>query len=331
MKSAAVKLMLLSVLLAVFFTGTAMAEKKVVVFTGVLEEQAIEGSGLFVCQKAIREALENNNIPVEFIFYNLNETAGEDIIASEAKKAIEKIREINPAVVILLNDHGIKYVGTQIDDIPIVAAYFFSSPQSIGLPKPNITGVTRGSYAKDMWKMANQLMGGKTVGMISKKSFAMEGIRKIMFSRAGALEQATGVTFKEMYLCDTFEDWKTKVNNWSEELMYVVDSSRLIDGSREVMPEETIKWTIENTKTPFFAANDYDVRYGALFSIVTSDAAWGQQAVAMVKKIIDGTPVSEIPMEAVTKGSLLINAKTAEKFKIEIPYEILESADHIYE
>jgi len=179
--------------------------------------------------------------------------------------------------------------------------------------------------------MANQLTGGKTVGMLSKKSFAMEGIRKIMFARAPVLEQTTGVKFTDMYLCDTFAEWQNHVKNWSEDLMYIIDTSRLTEGDRELMPEESTKWTLENAKAPFFSSNEYDVRYGALFSIVTSDVAWGRQAVEMVKKILAGTPVSDIPMETVTKGSLFINAKTAEKFKIDIPYEILETADHIYE
>ena len=133
-------------------------------------------------------------------------------------------------------------------------------------------------------------------------------------------------------MCDTFAEWQDRVKNWSEDLMYVIDTSRLLDNAgKELMPEETTTWTLENTKVPFFASNSYDVRYGALFSIVTSDAQWGRQAVEMVKKIHAGTPVSEIPMETVTKGSLLVNAKTAEKMQIDIPYEILETAEQVYE
>jgi ABC-type uncharacterized transport system substrate-binding protein len=212
-----------------------------------------------------------------------------------------------------------------------VVAYFFSAPQRLGLPKPNVTGITRGSYAVDMWKMANQLTGGKTLGMLSKKSFAMEGIKSVMLARADALEKASGVRLKDMYLCDTFSEWQNHVKIWSEDLMYVIDTTRLTDGNRELMPEESVTWTVANAKVPVIGVNEYDVRYGALFSIVTSDAQWGRQAVAMAKKIMDGTPVSAIPMESVTKGSLLINAKTAEKLGIEIPYEILESAEKVYE
>ena len=331
MKRSMCSILSVSVFLVLFCMGNAMAENKALVLVGVLEDQALAGSGLTSCIEAIKEGLKSENIPADILFSNLDETQGEAVVKAEAKKTIEKIRQIKPGVLIVLNDYDIKYVATQIDDIPVVAAYFFSAPQMLGLPKPNITGITRGSYAPDMWKMANQLTGGKTVGMLSKKSFAMEGIRKAMFARAAALEQASGVKFSEMYLCDTFEEWQNQVKNWSEDLMYIIDTSRLNDGDREVMPEETVKWTVENTKVPIFAVNEYDVRYGALFSIVTSDASWGHQAVQMAKKILAGTPVSEIPMETVNKGSLLVNAKTAEKLKVDIPYEILESADHIYE
>jgi hypothetical protein len=159
----------------------------------------------------------------------------------------------------------------------------------------------------------------------------MEGIKQIMTARAPALEKATGVKFTDMYLCDTYEEWKSRVKNWSEELMYMVDSSRLLDGDRQVMPEESVKWTVENSKVPVVATAEYDARYGALFAIVTSEKAWGEQAVQMVKKILAGTPVSSLPLETVTKGDLIINGATAQRLNIQIPYEILESATRVYE
>ena len=51
----------------------------------------------------------------------------------------------------------------------------------------------------------------------------------------------------------------------------------------------------------------------------------------MAQKILSGTPVSEVPIQPSSKGKLVINAKTAQKYNIDIPYEILSSAEKVYE
>ena len=318
-------------MMMIIFPGSLMAAGNVMVVTGVEEEAAKAGSGLTLCIEAIQESLKTDGIPSEFIYADLSETAGEAVLAANAAQTIAKIQQVRPAVLIVLNDYSIKYVATKITDIPIVVAYFFTSPESLGLPKPNITGVNRGSFAVDIWKMAKQLTGADSVAMLSKKSYAMAGVRDIMIKRADNLEKASGVKFMDMFLCDTMDEWENQVKNWPAKLMYIIDTTRLTRGEKVFMPEEVVKWTVENSKVPVIAVNEYDTRYGALFSIVTSEKAWGNQAVEMAKKILVGKPVASLPMETVQKGNLLINAKTAEKLKIEIPYEILESADHVYE
>lgn len=65
-----------------------------------------------------------------------------------------------------------------------------------------------------------------------------------MFACVPVLEQATGVKFTDMYLCDTFGEWQNHVKNWSEDLMYIIDTSRLTEGDRELMPEESTKWIL---------------------------------------------------------------------------------------
>ena len=136
---------------------------------------------------------------------------------------------------------------------------------------------------------------------------------------------------KEMYLCDTLDEWKTHVNNWTEDFIYLADVSRLKEGDREVSGTEVVQWTVANAKVPVVAASEEAARDGALFAIVTSEELWGKQVGNMVVKILKGTPVAEIPMETVMNGKLLINGKTAVSKNIDIPYEIISSADHVFE
>ena len=115
----------------------------------------------------------------------------------------------------------------KIGDIPVVFTYIFATPDSFGLPKANVTGVLRSSYAADIWGLANKLLGVKTVGVMSKKTTSMEGAKKYLTAGADKLEAASGVRFKEMNLIDTFEEWEKIIKTFPEDLVYLADTSRI--------------------------------------------------------------------------------------------------------
>jgi len=222
-------------------------------------------------------------------------------------------------------------VALKIDDIPIIFSQIFSDPKDLGLPKPNITGVTRGSYAADIWALTRKLTGAKTVGVISKHSLSMEAVRNYLLSGADKLEQVSGVRCKEMYLYNDFAEWKKSVETWPFEMMYLADTNRIEKDDRLMSSDELTRWTVDNSKVPVVAAMDGVVKAGALLAIVTSEVQMGKQTGSMALKILSGIPVSKIPMEPSSKGKLVINTTTAEKLNINIPYDILSVADKIYE
>ena len=325
------KLFLVWVLWLFFLPGTAFAAGTAVVVVGVSESYITAGSAFELCISAVKTTLQEEKIACELIYSGIDEGVDEETRTKLGKEAAAKARSYNPSVIIALNDYSVQHMALNINDIPIVGAFFFSPPAALGLPKPNVTGVMRGSYASDIWKMAKQLTGAKTVGMLSRNSFSMSGVKTTIMAKAKVLEEQTGVKLVDMYLCDSFDQWENKVKNWSEDLLYIIDTSRLTRNDKMLTAEEVVKWTVENSAVPVIATNEPDTRFGAMFSIVVSEPAWGRQAAEMALKVLSGTPVSNLPMETVKEGNLLINAKTVDKYKIEIPYEILESASHVYE
>jgi ABC-type uncharacterized transport system substrate-binding protein len=313
------------------FVQNAFCAGKAVIVLGVTEEYLTPGGAFELCVKAVQSSLKEEGVSEEIVYSKIDEATNDTDRDALGKETAEKVRTLKPDVLIALGDHCLRLMSNYINDIPIVGAFFFSPPDALGLPKPNVTGVTRGSYAADMWKMAYQLTGAKTVAMVSRNSFAMEGVKKTILAKAADLEKATGVKLVDMFLFDTMEQWEDMVKKKPADLLYIIDSSRMKKGDKILTSEETVRWTVENSPVPVIATNEMDTRYGAMFSIVVSEPAWGRHAAVMALKILSGTPVSGIPMEAVKEGNLLINSKTVEKYKIEIPYEILTSASHVYE
>lgn len=313
-----------------FISSAAVAAQKVIVISGVSEING-KDAGYVQVTDGVNESLKAVGITPEYMWVDL------DAVTDSAEKeklslaTVEKVKAAAPDVVIVMNDNCLKHIGTKIEDIPVVFTYVFGHPATLGLPKPNITGVTRASYAADIWALANKLLGVKTVALMSKKSPSMEGVRKYLFAGADKLKAASGVQYKEMYLLETFDEWKKAVNEFPEDFIYLADTSRITDGDKILSRVEVTAWTVANAKVPVVAATEKDIEAGALYAIVTSEKALGINAAEIAKKILNGTAPSDIPYVSSKKGKLVINVKTAKQYGLDIPYDILSSAEKIYE
>ena len=325
------KILISFAVLFVICTGSAWCDGKVAIIAGLSEADMNENPSYAVLFQGVEGTFKENGISCEYFYAALDEASDEASRTAMATETIAKVKAANPNAIIVIFDNVITHIAKQIEDIPIVAGYFFGSPESHGIPTKNITGVARRSFAVDIWSIANQITGAKTVSLLSKGGESMAQVRNYLMAKADDIEKASGVRFKEMYLCDTFDEWKQHAENFTEDLIYLADTSRIKDGDREMTSAELIRWTVDNAKVPVVGATEDAAEDGALFSIVTSEGVMGKQMADMVVKIINGTPVSDMPMETVKKGKLIINAKTAVRKNIEIPYEILNSADHVFE
>lgn len=320
----------LCVVIAFCMTGSAWAAKKVVVISGVTEKAAMESGNKTVCE-GIAETLKPAGIVPDYLWVELDSLATDELKSAAADKIIAEARAKKPDLIIAINDNLLGHMVKKVNDIPVVFCWIFKPPQMLGLPKDNFTGVTRMSYAADIWIMTKQLTGAKTVALLSKMNPSMAGVKKYLEAGADKLEAASGVRYKDMYLTDNFDEWKKAVNTFAYDFIYLADTSRIKDGDRELPRTETVGWTVENSKVPVIAATEADVEAGAMFAIVTSERTIGKHAAESALKVLNGTPPSKVPYVTSSKGKLVINMKTAQKYKIEIPYDLLASAEKVYE
>lgn len=319
-------------LILMLCAGNAAAQKNVLVVCPINKEAAERIDTYIKFFAAVEEILKPQQINTEYLYVELDNAPDDAARSVRAKEAIEQIKKKKPDVIVATSDLSVKYIATQIDTIPCVFGYVYGDIKALGLPKPNVTGVNRRSYAPDIWGLANKLMGVKTVAMLTKESPPMHGIRQMLLAKAEGLEKLCGVKFLEMYMVNTLAEWEAKAKDFPADMIYIGEPSRLLkaDGS-QTGRKEVVEWTVANSKKPVIAATGEDVEYGALFTILSSEKTWGNQTAELVSKILNGKTVAELPIEDVKKGALWINTKTALQYKIEIPYAILSTAEKIFE
>jgi ABC-type uncharacterized transport system substrate-binding protein len=312
-------------------SGMAVAAKKVIVISGISETNARSVETYLLVHEGIREGLMMQGIKPEFQYVELEAMATDALKTAAGVTAIATAKASHPDLIITLDDDCLRFIGSRIDDLPVVFAFVWGQPETLGLPKPNVTGIIRRSYAADTWAMARQLTGATTVALISKKNVPMEGVKLYLTAGADHLEKVSGVRFKDMFLVDTFSEWEQHVKNFQAGFIYLGDTSRIKKDGHEMKPEELIQWTVANATVPVVGADVKTTEAGALFSIVTSEKAIGLSAAETALKILGGTEPSSIPYVSSSTGKLVVNAKTAQKYKIDIPYEVLYTAEKIYE
>jgi ABC-type uncharacterized transport system substrate-binding protein len=306
-----------------------LSGKKVVVVSTVAKEKSAETNYDMVID-GINQVFKSSGTTPVYQWADMTSLTTDEEFVKAGEAAIAKARAEKPDLIIALGDNALKFVGARIDDIPVVFGYVFGAPSSLGMPKDNVTGIIRSSYAADIWRLGNKLFGAKTVGLLSKDSLPMQGVKTVLSGRAAFIEKEVGVLYKDMFLCGTFEEWQKAVVEFPYDLIYLADTSRIVKDGKEMTRQELVVWTLENAKKPTFGATETDVESGALLAIVTSESAMGAMAAETAIEILNGTPPSQVYKQSKI-GKLVINAKTAQKYKVEIPYDILSTAEKIFE
>ena len=68
-----------------------------------------------------------------------------------------------------------------------------------------------------------------------------------------------------------------------------------------------------------------------MFNFAKVSEEQGVWATKAALKILDGTPAGSIPVEQNQEGKLYINTRIAKVLNVEIPFDVLESADKVIE
>ncbi len=72
-------------------------------------------------------------------------------------------------------------------------------------------------------------------------------------------------------------------------------------------------------KIPVYVGADSMVIDGGFATIGIDYTVLGKQTAAMAKKILEGTPISEIPVETLTNFATVVNKKVADSLGVTIP------------
>lgn len=256
-----------------------------------------------------------------------------------ARQACQLIDQYAPAVVIAVDDNAQNFVVRRFvnkSPIQFVFAGVNADPQEYGYPAGNVTGILERTYADQVLKMLKMIRPSVShMAWISDDSATADLVLRRVRRKAESGQLPIPIT---AYLQPaTLAQWKATIlkcdadPNIDALLIPLYHTVKAHAGGRSVLPSDVMTWTVDNTRKPIVGLWPFSAHDGALCAVVVDPKEHGKVAALMAKQILAGKKAGDLPMVENRDGFVILNMSAAAKLGIEVPFEVMLSADEIIE
>lgn len=201
-------------------------------------------------------------------------------------------------------------------DIPIIFSAV-TDPVSAGLvenmeqPEGNITGTSDYIDVDKIFDLADELTPGiSTYGFIYNKG---ESNSVSVIEQAKLILDQRGISYVEKNVTTTGE-----VQQASRVLLEECDAifapiDNTVASAMAVLAQEAIQ-----QNKPVYVAADSMVNDGGLATVGVNYTQLGKQTANMTLQVLEGTPISQLPVEVLSDPSVVVNNETAEALGIDV-------------
>jgi len=200
---------------------------------------------------------------------------------------------------------------------------------SLDQPGHNITGVLERIAIASGFNLLHQILpDAKSALFISDKSILS---RQLL--RAAGDEQAMTnlpVTIVKQVFTDDYEKMKATVLAYQNRVdcivMFLPWTFEDRNGNH-IPQEDVVRWLLQNNRRPGIAYLDILAEEGFLCGVVVDMVQQGVHAGVMAGRILNGEKPGQIPIVDPVANRIMINVARARQLNIDIPFEVLKSAD----
>ncbi len=256
--------------------------------------------------------------------------------AADAKNVIA---EYAPQVVIAVDDNAQKYVAKEYvgrSRIQFVFCGVNANPKVYGYPSRNVTGILERAYPKQVLEMLKRINPNiKNVIWVSDDSQTTRGVLPRVKHKADTNELPLEIL--DYAKPSTFAQWKRTIQRFNQNpgvhafLIPLYHTVKNRSGDKSVVASSVMEWTVKNTTKPIVGFWPFSTDDGALCAVAVDPHEHGKVAALMAKQILSGKSASDIPMVVNKNGFVILNLKTAHQLNIDVPFEVIQSADRIIE
>ncbi len=256
-----------------------------------------------------------------------------------AQEAWELLKTYHPQVVIAVDDNAQslfvhKYVGKS--PIQFVFCGVNEEPEKYGYPAANVTGILERTYPAQVLGLLKKIYPKVfNVAWVSDYSPTSSGVlsRVQRLARLGKLPLNI-VAYKQPA---TFDQWRNTIELFDRDpkvqafLIPLYHTVRLGPAGQSMLPSDVMAWTVNKTSKPIVGFWPFSADDGALCAVAVDPYEHGKVAALMARQILSGKKTSDLPIVVNQNGYVILNLKTANKLGVDVPFEVIQSADRIIE
>ena len=300
----------------------ADSEKVTIGITQIVEHPALDAAR----QGFIDAMTEAGYIEGENVVYDFNNAQNDK---SNALTIAQKFANDKVDLIFAIATPTAQAASQATSDIPILITAV-TDPVAAGLvesmeaPGTNVTGTT------DMNPIAEQLElikafvpDAKKVGVIYN---AGEVNSEVQVKIAKEVASEIGLEIVEASVATSAD-----VNQAAGSLVGRVEAIYVPTDNTVVSALETVLQVAEENKIPVIAGEGDSVERGALATVGIDYYELGRQTAEMAIRVLNGENPAEMPVEKLKNMQLYVNKSAAKAMGVEIPEDILNEADQIFE
>ncbi|HZS46583.1 MAG TPA: ABC transporter substrate-binding protein [Blastocatellia bacterium] len=233
------------------------------------------------------------------------------------RDAVAEINQGNYNLVLAIGASA-ALIAKEQSTIPVVFCGVFGSDRK-RLTGRNITGITLDVSAKEQFTTLRKLIPSlKVVGVVYNPKISSDVIHE-----AQRASTALGIRLETRAVSSSKEvTWAVRDLAGIADILWLIADSTVANADNF----RFMLLTSIETKVPLVAFSHTFVREGALASVSVPPEDAGAEAAVLVNNIINGQPVSSIPISSPKRATLFINLKTAHNIGINVPSEVLAAA-----
>lgn len=307
------------VLLIVGFVSTAYAKKR------VFWLDSYDPSNQWTAEMgaAIKSTLDGHDVELKTQHMDTKRNKSPEYIKRASKTAVEMIEAYHPDVVIASEDDASKYVVEPFfknKSIPFVFCGVNHSADRYGYPYKNATGII------ELDPIPKLIFSLSRFHFVDKVGYLAEDGTSARIN-GGVYKTQTRFNCVEYY-AHSMQEWQEFYRRAQTEVdILIIGNISAIQDWNAATAMSTI---MSETKIPTGCLLDLLTPY-TFIGCIKLASEQGRWAAESALKILDGVPVSSIPIGEPVDGRLIVNMKIAKVLGIKVPKSYTDKADKILE
>jgi putative ABC transport system substrate-binding protein len=240
----------------------------------------------------------------------------------DLKEVVDRFQKEKKAMVIL-RSNGAEWLGKNPPSLPTFIGgcnhpKILGAVQNLEQPEGNITGVTYNLPVASQFDVFQAILPE----LHSVLLLMGKGNPSAMIDQAGTKEVCAkrNIEYKEV-MAGSKEEALRAVAEQKEKV------SAMIIGNQALVIDITKEISGAAGKTPVFSYSSEPVKEGALGGFVADDQKLGRMlAQSLVDVVVKRKAIGTVPVKVDPKPKFYVNAKTAQRIGVEVPFEILQAA-----